>query len=220
LHASHPAHRKTTLWLTAIVGSLALLLATPALSHAEESNPNNYNCLGSIAAGTPEEGSEEQQVKYSFYCNGPITGYQIQSQIPVTGIQSPPLVSAIPAGTALSDTFSCSGDVPGYALNCVGSAKGGYETISAQFAIGTKLCAEPRVDPLLTVTYAYLEKGVVTQAISGPFDLGRPNGCKPDAFSGGTRLAPKTPVASHKKKSTKTKGHKKTTTKKPTAKKK
>ncbi len=214
MHASHPAHRKATLWLAAIVGCLALLFATPALSHAEESNPNNYNCLGSIAAGTPEEGSEEQQVKYSFYCNGPITGYQIQAQIPLTGIQSPPLVSSIPAGTALSDTFSCSGEVPGIALNCVGAAKAGYETISAQFAIGTKLCAEPRVDPLLTVTYAYLEKGVVTQAISGPFDLGRPKGCPADAYSGSTRLEPKTPVVTHKKKSTKKKSSKKAAAKK------
>lgn len=212
MHASHLAHRKATLWLAAIVGAVALLFATPALSHAEESNPNNYNCLGGIAAGAPEEGSTEQQVKYSFYCNGPITGYQIQAQIPVTGIQSPPLTSAIPAGTALSDTFSCSGEVPGFALNCVGSTKGGYETIAGQFAIGTKLCVEPRVDPLLTVTYAYLEKGVVTQAISGPYDLGRPTGCHADGFSGGTRLSPKAPVV--KKKSSKAKGHKKASAKK------
>lgn len=215
MHASHPAHRKATLWLAAIVGALALLFAAPALSQAEESNPNNYNCLGSIAGGTPEEGSEEQQVKYTFYCNGPITGYQLQGQIPVT-VQSAPLITAIPSGTALSDTFSCSGEVPGYALNCVGLAKGGYEAITGQFAIGTKLCTEPRVDPLLTVTYAYLEKGVVTQAISGPFDLGRPNGCKPDAFSGGTRLEPKAPVVTHKKKTHK---KKKATAKKSAAKK-
>ena len=83
----------------------------------------------------------------------------------------------------------------------MGLAKAGYETVTGQFAIGTKLCKEPRVDPLLTVTYAYLEKGVVTQAISGPFDLGRPKGCPPDAYSGGTRLEPKAPIVSHKKKS-------------------
>ena len=62
------------------MGLLALLLATPAISHAEEPNPNNYNCIGKIAAGEPEEGSEEQQVKYEFYCNGPITGYQLESR--------------------------------------------------------------------------------------------------------------------------------------------
>jgi hypothetical protein len=204
LHATHNAHRNATLWLGAIVGALALLLATPALSHAEESNPNNYSCLGSLSAGSPEAGSEEQQVQYTFYCDGPITGYQLQAQVPVTGVQSPPLVTSIPAATPLTDTFSCSGEVPGYALNCVGSTKAGYETITGQFAIGAKLCAEPRVDPLLTVTYAYLEKGVVTQAISGPYDLGRPKGCPPDAYSGFNRLNPK-PVKVTTKKSSKKK---------------
>jgi hypothetical protein len=206
LHAFEPAHRKATWWLAAIVGFLALLLVTPAISHAEESNPNNYNCLGSIAAGEAEEGSEEQQVKYQFYCDGPITGYQVQAQIPMTGIAGqPPVVTSNATSKPLAETFSCSGEVPGIALNCVGAAKGGYETITGQFAIGTKLCKEPRVDPLLTVTYAYLEKGVVTQAIAGPFDLGRPKGCPPDAYSGSTRLEPKAPIVSHKKKSSKNK---------------
>jgi hypothetical protein len=208
LHALDPAHRKATWWLAALVGlTLAVALAIPAVVHAEESNPNNYSCLGGIAPGTPEVGSEEQQVAYVFYCNGPITGYQLQAQIPLTGVQTPPLVTAgasvlgAPTGKPLTDTFSCSGEVPGYAVNCVGLAKTGYETISGQFAIGSKTCAEPRVDPLLTVTYAYLEKGVVTQAISGPFDLGRPNGCPASANSGWTRLNPKpvTPVTKSKK---------------------
>ncbi|MGO9488545.1 MAG: hypothetical protein ACLQBB_05910 [Solirubrobacteraceae bacterium] len=198
------------------MGSLALLLATPALSHAAESNPNNYSCLGSLASGTAEEGSEEQQVGYSFYCDGPVTGYQIQAQVPVTGLGSSPLVSALAvggtAGAPLKDIFSCSGEVPGYALNCVGAAKAGYELIAGQFAIGKKLCVEPRVDALLTVTYAYLEKGVVTQAISGPFDLGRPKGCPPDAYSGDTRLNPKPLILLHKKKDTKK--HKKAAAKK------
>jgi hypothetical protein len=194
LHAIHTAHRQARWSLVAIVGSIALLLATPALSHAEEANPNNYACLGQIAKGLPEAGSEEQQVQYKFYCNGPITGYQLQAQIPLTGIQSPPIVTLVQTGAPLTDSFSCSGEVPGYALNCVGAAKAGYEQVSGQFAIGKKLCAEPRVDPLLTVTYAYLEKGAVTQAISGPYDLGRPKGCPRDAYAGGTRLNPKAPA--------------------------
>ncbi len=199
MHAINPTHRKqATWWLVALVGfTLALALANPAIVHAEESNPNNYSCIGAIAPGKAEVGSEEQQVAYVFYCNGPITGYQLESQVPLTGVQSPPLVTATatplgaPTGAPLTDTFSCSGEVPGYAVNCVGATKTGYETITGQFAIGSKLCAEPRVDPLLTVTYAYLEKGVIAQAISGPFDLGRPNGCPPDASSGETRLNPK-----------------------------
>ncbi|MEA2333803.1 MAG: hypothetical protein QOG40_293 [Solirubrobacteraceae bacterium] len=213
MHASHLAHRTATWWLAAIVG-VALLLASPALSQAEESNPNNYNCLGSTAAGQPEAGSDEQQVQYTFYCNGPITGYQVQSQIPVTGVSSPPEVTDLNK-VALRDTFSCSGEVPGWAANCVGAAKAGYEIITGQFAIGTKLCTEPRVDPLLTVTYAYLEKGVITQAISGPFDLGRPKDCKPDAYSGFSRFNPKPLVKKkHAKRAKKHSGKKKATTNK------
>ena len=217
MHAFQPAHRRATWWLAAIVGFLALLLATPAASHAEESNPNNLNCLGSTAKGEPEEGSEEQQVQYSFYCDGPITGYQLEAQVPLTGISAQPTLKSNATGKALSDTFSCQGEIPGYALNCVGLAKEAYETVTGQFAIGKKLCKEPRVDPLLTVTYAYLEKGVITQAISGPFDLGRPKGCPPDADSGFDRLNPK-PEATKHKKASKTK-HEKSSKKKASAKK-
>jgi hypothetical protein len=201
LHAFRTAHGKVTPWLAAIAGVAALSLASPAASQAEESNPNNYNCLGSTSAGQPEAGSEEQQVQYSFYCNGPITGYQVQSQVPVTGVSSPPKVTNIEK-KELADTFTCSGELPGWAANCIGLASGGYETITGQFAIGAKLCAEPRVDPLLTVTYAYLEKGKIVQAISGPYDLGRPKGCRPDWYSHFSRFnpAPLTKKPAHKSK--------------------
>jgi hypothetical protein len=199
LQAFQLARRSSRWWLAAIVGSVALPLAAPASSHAEAANPNNYICTGHLSSGQPELGSEEQQVQYTFSCNGAITGYQLQSQIPLTGIQSPPLVTD-PQAKPLSDTFSCSGEIPGYAVNCVGAAKSFLEQVTGQFAIGTKLCAEPRVDTLLTVTYAYIEKSAVVQAISGPFDLGRPWGCPASALSGGTRLNPRAPIiAGHHK---------------------
>ena len=123
-------------------------------------------------------------MQYTFLCNGQITGYQVQTQLPITGIEGSPLVTNY-AGTPMKDTFSCSGAFPGYAVNCVGaSTTEPYEKITGQFEIGWKLCTEPRVDALLTVTYAYLEKGVITQAISGPFDLGRPLGCPATAQLG------------------------------------
>lgn len=149
-------------------------------------------------------GSEEQQVRYTFYCNGPITGYQLETNVQQTGFGASPLVTNS-QGQALSDTFSCGGELPGWADNCVGSTKLGWETITGQFSIGKKLCAEPRVDPLLSVTDIYLEKGVPTQAISGPFDLGRPLHCPVSkAYAGGTRLEPAAP-----KQSAKANGHKK-----------
>jgi hypothetical protein len=197
---------RATWWFTALLGAIALSLAAPALGEAVttppaatpptssnpnptgESNPNNYDCAGHISAGKKEPIGEETPVAYTFLCNGQITGYQLQTQLPISGIEGAPLVTNF-AGTPLSDSFSCSGTFPGYAVNCVGtSTTEAEERISGQFEIGWKLCTEPRVDPLLTVTYAYLEKGVITQAISGPFDLGRPLGCPATALSGKDRL--------------------------------
>jgi hypothetical protein len=174
-----------------LLGVLLLALTAPAFAQAEAtepSNPNSYECSGSIGAGKSEAGGEETPVAYEFLCNGQITGYQIQTQLPITGIEGSPLVTNH-GGTPLNDTFSCSGAFPGYALNCVGaSTTEPEEKVSGQFEIGWKLCTEPRVDALLTVTYAYLEKGVITQAISGPFELGRPLGCRATPMSGKTRL--------------------------------
>ena len=190
----------TSWWLTALMGAIALSLAVPALSAAAEpapvstapqaaSNPNDYECAGQLAAGKAEgEGAEGTPVQYKFKCDGQITGYQLQTQVPITGIEGQPQVTNY-LEAPLSEAFSCSGAFPGYAVNCVGTTtKEAFERITGQFEIGWKLCTEPRVDALLTVTYAYLEKGVITQAIAGPFDLGRPVGCPTTKTSGKTRL--------------------------------
>jgi hypothetical protein len=183
--------------VAALLGALLVSLAlTTAAARADEGSgdPNDYACRGGVQPGAPEVGSSEPQVQYTFTCSGPITGYQLQSQVPLTGFAASPLVSDGTTGEPTNDSFSCGGEAPGYAVNCVGSTKVEYEKIVGELAIGKPICAEPRVDPLLTVTYAYLEKGVVTQAISGPFDLGRPLHCPADGYVGGTRLAPHEPV--------------------------
>lgn len=201
LHTYPPVHHRTTLGLGVILASIMLLLAIAATARAEEGvegSPNTYNCLGHISAGAPEVGNSEQQVRYTFYCNGPITGYQLETNVPVSGFQAAPLLTNTKS-EALSDSFSCGGELPGWADNCVGSTKLGWETVTGQFSVATPLCAEPRLDPLLTVTDIYLEKGFPTQAISGPFDLGRPLHCPVSkAYAGGTRLDPAAPKSTAK----------------------
>src|SRR5436309_15426825 len=113
LPAIQPARVRRSLWPAAILGALVLMLAVPAVGRSDESNPNNYNCLGTLGAGQPEPGSEEQQVKYFFYCNGPITGYQLAAQVPLTGISSPTLVTDS-TGKAIGYTVSCPRERPGY----------------------------------------------------------------------------------------------------------
>jgi hypothetical protein len=198
LHTHQPVQYRASLWLGSILGSIVLCLAIASSAGAaeeggKEGSANGLNCLGHISAGEPELGSSEQQVRYTFDCDGPITGYSLESNVPLTGYGPQPTV-ANTKPEVLSDTFSCGGDLPGWADNCVGSTKLGWEYVTGQFSIGAPLCAEPRVDPLLTVTDIYLEKGVPTQGISGPFDLGRPLHCpKSKTYPGGTRLEPATP---------------------------
>jgi hypothetical protein len=209
LTTDRPVARLAHLSLCAVLGAVALTVALASSVHAETSNPNEYVCTGHIAAGQPELGSSEQQVKYKFVCNGPITGYQLQSQLPLTGFAASPLVTNLKQ-EPLSASFSCGGEIPGYAINCVGATQSEYQPISGQFSIGTPLCRQPLDDPLLTVTYAYLEKGVITQAISGPFDLGRPIHCPSSAYVGETnRLEqPAEGGSGHKGRKGKQNGHK------------
>ena len=113
------SNRRTSWWLTALMGAIALSLAAPALSAAAEpapvttapqaaSNPNDYECAGQLAAGKAEgEGAEGTPVQYKFKCNGQITGYQVQTQVPITGIEGQPQVEAVVAqglhGATLED---------------------------------------------------------------------------------------------------------------------
>jgi hypothetical protein len=167
---------------------LALAIAAPMAGAS--ANANNYDCGGHIEAGPPAPGDDDTQVQYVFACGGPITGYQIQPQIGDTGFSTDVSVFDQQNNPITTDSFTCNGDFPGWGINCVGKYTGDrYGKVVGTFAIATKLCAEPRVDPLLTVAYATADsKGVVTQYISGPYDLGRPRGCPKSASGGKTRI--------------------------------
>lgn len=170
--------------------TVALALAVLAPSAGASTNANNYDCGGHIEAGKPAPGDTDTQVQYVFACGGPITGYQIAPQISDTSFGTDVSVFDLQGNAVITDSFTCNGDFPGYGFNCIGTYTGNqYAKVTGQFAIGTALCAEPRVDPLLTVTYATADsRGRVTQYISGPYDLGRPRGCPKSANGGKTRI--------------------------------
>jgi hypothetical protein len=194
LTRSHPPRTGPAVRLALLLGILAALavaagVGAPA-SHAGV-NPSNYDCRGHVAKGDPQPADDDTQVKYAFACNGPIVGYQIQTQLPDTGFDTSTTVTGLDGNPVTTDSFNCAGDFPGYGFNCTGVYSGNYGKVIGQFTIATALCAEPRVDPLLTVFYATADaKGVVTSYISGPFDLGRPQGCPKSARGGKTRIPP------------------------------
>lgn len=194
LHLSHPARRGALaallIALVAIAASLVLLARSgdPAVA---DNNPNSYDCRGHIGKGAPTpDDPTATQVKYVFACSGPITGYQVQPDHAVQSLETEVFATdATTKQVVPTDAFSCSGDLPGYGVNCIGTYQGNYENVEGTFSINEKLCAEPRVDPLLTVVYATTNAaGKVVQAISGPYDLGRPRGCPKSARGGKTRI--------------------------------
>jgi hypothetical protein len=171
--------------------SLLLLLGGDTRRAFADQNPNNTDCRGHVEKGEPSpDDPSATQVKYVFACSGPITGYQVQPQIPAQSIDTE--VFALDAATKQvvpTDSFSCQGIIPSYGINCTGVYGGSYEIVSGQFSIDPKLCAEPRVDPLLTVVYASKNaSGAVVQAMAGPFDLGRPRGCPKSSGNGKWRI--------------------------------
>ncbi len=214
---SHSARRR----LISVLGVLAFAVALPALgaslgqahganAHAAQGatgstvasdDPNNYSCFGHIEKGVAEQGVSGTQVEYQFSCDGPITGYQIETEPhQIQYFDQAPIV-ALAGVPSNIDSFSCNAFIPGVQINCTGSTSEAFEVITGQFVIGAKnLCTEPRLDPILTVTDATATATVggtktaptasatVTQYISGPYDLGRPYGCRADDYGGNTRL--------------------------------
>ena len=163
--------------LAAVLAFGALAVSAPLAGAT--SNLNNLNCKGHIEAGKPEPGDDDTQVAYKFACDGPITGYQLQPQTGDTGFDTSTIVLDQQGVPVTTDSFTCQGDFPGFGINCTGVYHGPWTVVQGQFTIAGKLCDEPRVDPLLTVVTATADtKGVITQSISGPYDLGRPHGCK------------------------------------------
>jgi hypothetical protein len=173
-----------------VAGASLLLLLDGTKPASADQNANNTDCRGHLEKGEPSpDDPSATQVKYVFACSGPITGYQIQPQVPAQSIETE--VFALDRTTKQvvpTDSFSCQGEIPAYGINCVGVYGGNYEIVSGQFSIDPKLCDEPRVDPLLTVVYATRTATGVTQAMAGPFDLGRPRGCPKSAQNGKWRI--------------------------------
>jgi hypothetical protein len=180
--------------LLAFVLGLAALIALGGSSSAPAAQTDaQRDCRGHIEKGEADpDDPESTQVKYILACSGPITGYSILPEKQVTGFESEIFATDKTSKEVVpTDAFGCTGDVPGYGVNCVGAYGGEYRVITGTFAMNDKLCDEPRVDPLVIVAVATKDaKGNVVQAMAGPFDLGRPHGC-PKSARGGTRRIPK-----------------------------
>jgi hypothetical protein len=179
-----------------VLAALAALVAvaivlTHSTSAPADQNPSNTLCKGHIDKG-PANADDPAAgvVSYSFACSRAITGYALLPEKQVTSLETEVFATdRVTKQVVPTDSFSCNGDLPGYGVNCTGIYGGDWRVASSTFTIDGDVCAEPRVDPLLVVTYAKPDgKGGVTQYIAGPFDLGRPRGCPKSPMAGKTRI--------------------------------
>jgi hypothetical protein len=172
------------------VSAVLLHHSSPTAVAVADQNPSNTLCKGHTTKGKPDPADPTTGVvEYSFACSQAITGYSVLPDKAATGFETE--VFALDAKTkevVPTDAFSCNGEQPGWGVNCTGTYGGNWETTSSTFTIDGDVCAEPRVDPLLMVTYASVTSGKATQYIAGPFDLGRPRGCPKSARGGKLRI--------------------------------
>jgi hypothetical protein len=175
--------------LVTLALAIACLAVTP-VAHADFKD--NMLCKGHVNAGPKDpNGLLDNPVAYTFACSQPITGYSIVSDKEIDTWETEVFVKDSTGAVIPTDSFSCNGDSPGFGVNCIGKYNTSWSAVEATYNLSSsKLCAEPRHDPLLVVTYATYAKDasgnpskdsngnpVVTTTMAGPFDLGRPRGC-------------------------------------------
>jgi hypothetical protein len=173
----------------------ATIAAAVALNHSAptsvaDQNPNNTLCKGHIDKGKADpDDPDSGVVSYTFACSQPITGYSVMPDKAATGFETE-VFGTDPATKEVlaTDAFSCAGEQPGWGVNCTGADVGSWHPITSTFTIDGDVCTEPRVDPLLLVTFATVTAGKAAQYIAGPFDLGRPRGCPKSSRNGKTRI--------------------------------
>lgn len=187
--------RKLGLAFAALFASLAV--AGPASAQEAAENPNNQTCVGSITKGeAPADDPTLGTVDYQVGCSGKITGYILVSSHAIVEFETEVFgVDFAKREVVGSDFFSCSGDIPGFGINCVGSTSWGWRLMNGKFNIEGDVCEEPRPNVLLYATTATVASGKVSQAITGPWNLGRPRGC-PKSANGGKTLIPDDPEPS------------------------
>jgi hypothetical protein len=179
-----------SLAVLAALSLAALLLNHAAPSAPADANPNNTLCKGHTSKGKPNPDDPTSGVlEYTFACSQPITGYIIQPDKQASGYETEVFgVDPATKETVAADAFSCAGNIPGFGINCTGSYSGLWHTVTSSFTVDGDVCAEPRVDPLLIVTFASVSGTKATQYIAGPFDLGRPRGCPKSKRAGRLRI--------------------------------
>ena len=162
-----------------LAGTLALISSLGAQSSRADVNDNQITCKGFVHTGEADEINPDlYQAEYRIRCDQAITGYSLfVGAQQVQTLETEVFPQYADGSPVAADSFSCNGDLPGNAVNCVGKYSETQGIITGTFEIDQPLCKPARIEPILTVVKTP-GTGSNPVAISGPFSLGQPAGCK------------------------------------------
>lgn len=104
--------------------------------------PANNECYARLfkpkAANVPEElkADDDIVVQYRIRCSSPISAFSVTFNRDVNGIEAEyPVTRYADNGVTPDQSFNCGGETPGLGLTCVGTYKGGFNTIRGLVAL-------------------------------------------------------------------------------------
>jgi hypothetical protein len=120
-------------------------VVTPGAPVATDATRNDSNNSCSLHLKSQDRPSLEDDltVGYSLRCATPITGYSLSVSAgsgvpPVSGFETEVFAIQKGTGAVLPDQgFSCTGEQPGYGVNCTGYYGGAYATLPGTFDMET-----------------------------------------------------------------------------------
>jgi hypothetical protein len=154
--------------------ALAVALALPAASHAADPQ----FCEGSVTA-IKADAERDTGANYQFSCRAPITGFAFLSTSEISSFDvSADVFDAPDQGGAIrgDDRFGeCEGDLPGFGFHCTGTYTGIGRFVRATFDGTESPCARDAKRHVIARYWLIVANGA--GRVSGPYDLGRTQGC-------------------------------------------
>lgn len=155
----------------------------PIAANGTENVPNagTNTCFTRLfapkAANVPEElkASDDIVVQYRVRCSSPISAFAIAFDRQVDGIEAEiPVTYFQGNGITKDQSFNCGGDLPGMGVSCVGTYKGGYNTIRGLVALaltdaeqksGTTSLCKLAIKASISPFYSEVSKDLFTGAV-------------------------------------------------------
>jgi hypothetical protein len=174
MHSALP-HGSRRWWALALsLCATALALALPAASRAAESQ----SCYGSVKQIKPTA-DRDTGAAYEFSCKSSVTGFALVSTSEIASFDVSADVFTSPAeGSTLrgDDRFGeCEGDLPGFGFHCAGTYTGIGRFVRATFDGVESPCARDKSRHVIARYSLIVANGA--GRVSGPYDLGRTQGC-------------------------------------------